>query len=320
LIVIVLLSMASSLPSLVALSFIAVGLLNYFFVPPIFSLHIEYVDDIVTVAAFLTTSLIVTGLVRRMRTEQRKHLQASEKLREAQMQITHVDRLASMGQLAGSIAHEVRQPISATIINAQAALRWLDHRPPDLDEVREALNQIAKDGKHASDVIESIRALIKKAPLQKGRLDINGTIREVIELTHSEAVKNGVSVKPELADGLPLVQGDRVQVQQVVLNLIINAVEATTAVSEGAREVLIGTGRDESRSVVVTVRDSGPGLATATLERLFEPLYTTKPNGLGLGLCICRSIVEAHGGRLWATASAPRGAKFQFTLPVDHAH
>jgi signal transduction histidine kinase len=317
LIVIVLLSLASTLPSLLALSFIAVGLLNYFFAPPIFSLHIEYEEDIITIAAFLITSFIITGLVRRVQIEEREHLQDAEKLRETQLLITHVDRLATMGQLAGSIAHEIRQPLTGIVTNAAAALRWLDHRPPNMEQIREGLNQIVKDGKHASDVMDSIRALIKKAPLQKRRFEINGAVLEVIALTHGEAVKNGVSVKAELADGLPLVQGDRVQVQQVVLNLIINAVEATKAISEGERQVLIGTAKDESRSVVVTVRDSGPGMAAATLDRLFQPFYTTKPNGLGLGLSICRSIVEAHCGRLWATSSAGCGAIFQFSLPVD---
>src|SRR5262249_17473261 len=164
-------------------------------------------------------------------------------------------------------------------------------------------------------VIGSIRDLIKKAPPRKDRFDINEAIREVIEITRGEAAKDGVSVQTELADGLPLIQGDRVQLQQVMLNLIINAVEAMRGTSEGPRELLISTERTDSDGVVVAVRDSGPGLAPATLERLFESFYTTKPSGLGLGLSICRSIIEAHGGRLWASANVPRGAMFQFTVP-----
>ena len=185
--------------------------------------------------------------------------------------------------------------------------------------MRQGLNSIVKDSNHASEVIDRIRALIKKAPPRKDRFEINGAIRDVIELTHTEVVKNAISLRTELADCLPIVQGDRVQLQQVILNLIINAIEALSGVSEGTRELLIGTGKDGARSVLVRIGDSGPGLAAATREHLFEPFCTTKPNGLGLGLSICRSIVEAHGGRLWVTTNVPRGAIFQFTLPARPA-
>jgi signal transduction histidine kinase len=186
--------------------------------------------------------------------------------------------------------------------------------------VRQALTSIAKDGIRAGDVVGRIRDLIKKAPPREDRLDVNRAIREVIELTRGEAFKNGVSVQTELVDGLPLIQGDRVQLQQVMLNLMINAVEAMGGVSHGSRELLIRTGKSDTGGVCVAVRDSGPGLTPAALERLFEPFYTTKPRGLGLGLSICRSIIEAHGGRLWASANAPRGAVFQFMLPAHPAH
>jgi C4-dicarboxylate-specific signal transduction histidine kinase len=264
---------------------------------------------------FYDTSLIVTGLVRRVRAEQAERILTSDRLRNAQSQLTHVDRVATIGQLAASIAHEIKQPIAATVTNAQAALRWLDRRPPNLEEVRQSLHWIVKEGNHAGEVIDRIRALIKKAPPRKDRLEINEAIREVVELTRGEAVKNGVSVKTELADGLPLVQGDRVQLQQVILNLTINAVEAMCAASEGARELVINTEKADSRSVLVAVRDSGPGLPPAP-ERLFEPFYTTKSSGLGLGLSICRLIVEEHGGRFWASANLSRGAVFQFTVPA----
>jgi PAS domain S-box-containing protein len=241
---------------------------------------------------------------------------AEEARLDAQNQLAHVHRVTAMGQLAASIAHEVNQPIAATVTNAQAALRWLDRRPADLEEVRQALARIAKDGHRAAEVIDEIRALIKKAPPRKDRLEINGAIHEVIALTRGEAVKNGVSVQTELIDGLPLIEGDRVQLQQVILNLIINAFEAMSGISEGVRELLISTRKAEPDGVLVAVRDSGPGLAPATLERLFESFYTTKPGGLGLGLSICRSIIEAHGGRLWACANVPCGAIFQFTVPA----
>ncbi len=235
---------------------------------------------------------------------------------DAQNKLAHVNRVTTMGQLAASIAHEVNQPIAATVTNAGAALRWLDRRPPDLDEVRQALARILKDGGRAAEVIDEIRALIKKTPPRRDCLEINGAIREVIGLTREEAIKNGVSVQSQLVDGLPFVRGDRVQLQQVILNLIINAVEAMSGVNEGLRELLISTRKTDSDGVLVAVRDSGPGLTPATLDRLFESFYTTKPGGLGLGLSICRSIVEAHGGRLWACANVPCGAVFQFTVPV----
>jgi PAS domain S-box-containing protein len=260
----------------------------------------------------------VLDLTERKRAEAQAR-ESERRYHEAQMELAHANRVATMGQLTASIAHEVKQPIAATVSNAQAGLRWLIREPPDLEEVRQALACITKDGKRAGDVVGRIRDLIQKAPPRKDRFDLNGAIREVIELTRGEAVKNGVSAQTELTDNLPLMDGDRVQLQQVMLNLIINAVEAMSGLTEGPRELLISTGKAEMGGVLVTVRDSGPGLAPAALERLFEAFYTTKPNGLGMGLSICRSIVEAHGGRLWASASAPRGATFQFTLPIDPA-
>jgi predicted ATPase/signal transduction histidine kinase/GAF domain-containing protein len=242
--------------------------------------------------------------------------ESERRYREMQMELAHGNRLATMGQLTASIAHEIRQPIAATITNAQAALRWLARDPLDRQEVRQALARIIRDGSRAGDVISRIRGLIKKAPPQQDLLEINGAVREMIELTHAEAVKNDVSVRTDLADGLPLLHGDRVQLQQVLVNLIINAVEAAGTVAEGAREVLITTGKAEPNGVLVAIKDSGPGLPAATRAHLFEPFYTTKPGGLGMGLSICRSIIEAHGGRLWAEANEPRGAMFQFTVPA----
>jgi PAS domain S-box-containing protein len=245
--------------------------------------------------------------------------EAERRYREMQMELAHANRVATMGQLTASIAHEVKQPIAATVSNAQAGLRWLTREPPDLGEVRQALAHIVQDGKRAGDVVGRIRDLIKKRPSREDRFDINAAIREVIELTRGEAVKTGVAVRTDLADLLPLIQGDRVQLQQVILNLIINAVEAMSGLDEGPRELLISTAKGEAGDVRVAVRDWGPGLAPAEFERLFEAFYTTKPSGLGLGLSICRSIVEAHDGRLWASANARRGATFQFTLPIDSA-
>ena len=243
--------------------------------------------------------------------------ESERRYRDMETDLAHANRLATMGQLTASIAHEINQPIAASVTNAQAALRWLSRRPPDLEEVRRTLGRIVDNGSRAGDVIDRIRALIKKAPTQKHSVEMNGAIREVVELTRGEAVKNGVSVRTELAGGLPVIEGDRVQLQQVILNLVINAIQALAADVDGARDVLITTGQGEPDGVLVTIRDSGPGLAPADRERLFEPFYTTKPGGLGMGLSICRAIIAAHGGRLWADANVPRGAIFQFTVPAD---
>ncbi len=242
--------------------------------------------------------------------------ESERRYREMQMEVAHANRVATMGQLTASIAHEVNQPITAAGTYAEAALRWLGAQPPDLEEVRQALGSIVKDTNRAGAVMDRIRALIIKAPARKDWVDMNEAIREVIELTRGEAAKNGASVQAELGDGLPLVQGDRVQLQQVVLNLIVNSVQAMSAVAEGARDLFVTTARAEPNGVIVAVKDSGPGLAPANLEHLFTPFYTTKPNGLGMGLSICRSIVEAHGGRLSVTGNLPQGAIFQFTVPI----
>jgi PAS domain S-box-containing protein len=242
--------------------------------------------------------------------------ESERRYREVQTELAHANRLATMGQLGASIAHEVKQPIAATVTNAQAALRWLSVQPPDVEEVRQALSRIVSDGNRAAEVISHIRELVKKAPPLKEPLDINKAIREVIELTRGETRKHGISVQVRLADGLPLIQGDRIQLQQVLMNLLINATEAMDGVGDSVRELLISTREADAGSVLVAVRDSGPGFAPQVAEHIFGPFYTTKSTGLGMGLSICRSIIEAHGGRLWASANVPRGAVFEFTVPV----
>jgi len=239
---------------------------------------------------------------------------SERRYREVQAELAHASRVATMGQLMASIAHEVRQPIAAVVTNAQAGLNWLGAQPPDLEEVRQTLGCINRDGMRAGDVIGRIRALIKKAPSRKEELEINEAVLEVVALTRAEVSKSGVSVRTQLAEGLPVIRADRVQLQQVILNLIVNAVEAMGGVGEGARELLINTGRDSSNGVLISLRDSGPGLDPKGLDRLFEAFYTTKAQGMGLGLAISRSIIEAHGGRLWASANVRRGAVFHFTV------
>jgi PAS domain S-box-containing protein len=245
-----------------------------------------------------------------------EHMLASEALREAQMELAHVNRVMTMGQLTASIAHEVNQPIGSARNNARAALNFLDRSPPDLGEVREALGCIVADADRAGGIIERIRDQIKKVPPRSDPFDLNRAIEEVIGLAQSMITENGVAVQTRLAGGMAPVHGDRVQLQQVVLNLILNAVEAMSSVGADERELLIST--DQSGGTLVAVRDSGPGIDPKHLERVFEAFYSTK-SGMGMGLSISRSIVAAHGGRLWAAATESRGAVFQFTLPSAEA-
>ena len=237
--------------------------------------------------------------------------------REMQSELAHANRVATMGQLTASIAHEIKQPIATARNNACAALNFLDKSPPDVAEVREALTCIVDDTDRTSDVVDRIGSLIKKAPPRKEVVDLNAAILEVTALTRSEAVKTGVTVGTQLAGELPRIQCDRVQLQQVMLNLIVNAIQSMSSVEDGNRELHISTVSIEPEGVCVAVRDTGHGLRPESLPRLFEPFYTTKPDGMGMGLSICRSIIEAHGGRLWATRCEPRGALFQFTIPAD---
>ena len=237
--------------------------------------------------------------------------------REAQMALAHANRVTTMGQLTASITHEVNQPITAAVTYALAARRFLSADPPNFREVDDALSLIVKEGHRAGEVVERVRALIKKVPARKDAVAIDDAILEVIALTRAEAANNSVSVRTQFAEGLPRVQGDRVQLQQVMLNLIVNAIQSMRDVEDGNRELHISTVAIEPEGVRVEVQDTGPGLNPESLPRLFEPFYTTKPEGMGMGLSICRSIIEAHGGRLWATGCEPRGALFQFTVPAD---
>jgi signal transduction histidine kinase len=226
----------------------------------------------------------------------------------------HLNRVSMMGELAASLSHEITQPIASARNNARAALNFLDKKPPDLREVREALGSVVGDADRAGNIVERIRDQMKKAPPRMDHFDLNAAINEVIGLARSAIIRNGVSAQTRLADGLFPVHGDRVQLQQVVLNLVLNAVEAMGSIEEGPRELLITTAQDRA-GVLVAVRDSGPGIDPNHLEHVFEAFYTTKPSGTGMGLSICRSIIDAHGGRLWVDANEPCGAVFQFTLP-----
>jgi PAS domain S-box-containing protein len=248
-------------------------------------------------------------------TERRRAQEEQQKLRQLESDLAHVNRLSMIGELAASLAHEITQPIAAARNNARAALNFLSRQTPDLAEVSEALGCVVSDADRAGKIIDRIRDHIKNTPPRKDRLDLSEAVDEVIGLARSVIVRNGVSIQRRLPGGLLAVRGDRVQLQQVVLNLILNAVEAMSAVDEGARELTLSVEQSGTSDVLVAVRDSGPGIDPERRERVFDAFYTTKPSGLGMGLSICRSIIVAHGGRLWAGANDPGGAVFQFILP-----
>ncbi|HUK07260.1 MAG TPA: ATP-binding protein [Stellaceae bacterium] len=241
---------------------------------------------------------------------------SDEQLERAREELARVSRPIVLGQLAASIAHEVNQPITAARNNASAALRFLGRKPPDLEEVREALGCVVRDTGRAGDIIGRARDQIKSAPTRQERFDINGAINEVIAVARSEATRNGISIETRFANESSPVQGDRVQLQQAMLNLILNAIEAMSSDGDGSRKLSISTEQGQSDGVLISVRDSGPGIDPEDIERVFDSFYSTKSIGLGMGLSICRSIVEAHGGRLWAGSNEPRGAAFEFTLPA----
>jgi len=242
---------------------------------------------------------------------------AEEALRRAQIELAHVARVTTLGELTASIAHEVNQPLTGIVAHAGTALRWLAAQPPDFEEARQALGFIARDGARAAEVIQRVRALANKADVRTAPLDINSLINETLSLVQLELVSHRVSLRRELAPALPLVLGDRVQLQQVIINLLMNGIEAMEPVTERPRELMVRSQEDEGRQVVVAVEDCGVGISAENADRLFNAFFTTKPSGLGMGLSICRSIVEAHGGRLWAMPNKPYGAVFRFTLPLE---
>jgi PAS domain S-box-containing protein len=240
---------------------------------------------------------------------------AEELFRQMQAELAHANRVATMGQFTASIAHEISQPLTAVDTNASAALRWLARDPPDLGRTQESLEQIISDTGRAGNIIAGIRNLIRKSAPRTESFDLNEAVREIGDLARSEATKHGVIVQTSLAAGLPLISGDRVQLQQVILNLVVNAIEAMRGSDDG-RELIISTAEFDQGAVTVAVQDSGPGLETSKSERIFDAFYTTKPSGLGMGLSICQSIIQAHGGRIWAARAEPRGAIFQFSIPI----
>ena len=261
-----------------------------------------------TIEALESVAPIIAQGVERKRTQ--------DTLRETQAQLAHLNRVMTVGELTASIAHEINQPLAAIVMNGNAALRWLAFDPPNLAKARASAELIIRDGERASQVIARIRALLKKSPPPKTLLDVNEFVNEVVDLTQSEMVRKSVRVRREFADDLPRVPGDRIQLQQVLLNLIVNAVEAMLTIDDRQRALLIATDIFDTTGVRVAVSDNGLGIDPQRADHLFNPFSTTKPDGMGMGLAISLSIIEAHGGRLWTEPNNKYGATFQFTLPI----
>jgi C4-dicarboxylate-specific signal transduction histidine kinase len=246
----------------------------------------------------------------------REREQTEEALNQTQADLARASRLSSMGELSASLAHEVSQPIAATIMDASTCLRWLARDQPDLEQARAAAVRIAQDGKRASEIVSRVRMLFKRGTLQRESVDLNELIREMALLLHNEATQFAVFTRTELASDLPQVVGDRVQLQQVLMNLMMNSIDAMKDVN-GTRELTVQSQRGEDGQVLISVTDTGVGLPPQQADKIFDAFFTTKPHGTGIGLRISRSIVGAHGGRLWATDHLPRGARFYFTVPIS---
>ena len=345
--VVVLASVMDAFVAAVLVSVVAVLCLDYFFAEPLFSLRMDDPLNIVAAIVFLGTALLITRVMAQrkraeaalqkvlgeleskvqertaelaranddLRGEMGERQRAQEALQKAQAELAHVTRVMTLGELMASIAHEVNQPLAAVVTNAQACLRWLALETPRLDEARAAVERIVRDGNRASEVIQRIRALAKKTEPQMVSLDINDVIREAISLEQREMLSQRVSLRTELASALPPVLGDRIQLQQVVINLVMNGLEAMAPVTDRPHEMLIRSQPHEAGEVLVAVQDSGIGIDSANAERLFNAFFTTKASGMGMGLSISRSIIVAHGGNLIASPNADHGATFQFTLP-----
>jgi C4-dicarboxylate-specific signal transduction histidine kinase len=334
----------------VCAALLSVVALDYYFIPPLYALGIS-LEEAPDMIVFVATALFIgwlSGEQKRAkeslrqardvldakvqertaelkRANEQLHSEiaereaAEERLIRAQAEIARIARITTMGELAASIAHELNQPLGSIVVSGDACLRWLAAKPPNLDEVLQAVEAIIRDGTRASGVLVRIRGLLRRGERLRERSDINDVVREVIALSDGELRRNGVFLRTEMSGDLPPVVVDRILLQQVILNLIMNAMEAMRAVSDRVRVLRIRTEEQPSGSIVVLVQDSGVGVGPKHSSRMFEAFYTTKAQGIGMGLTISRSIIEAHGGQLWAVANDVPGSTFCFTLPIDEA-
>src|SRR5579864_8295860 len=265
-------------------------------------------------AVFVTATLLITALMEVKRRVEESRTRAQDALRLAQSDLAHVNRVTTMGELTASLAHEVNQPIAAAVTDANTCLRWLTRDQPDVEEAREAASRVVKDATRAAEIISRVRMLFKKGAPQRELVDINEIIREMITLMRSEITRNSISVRTELAEDIPQIMGDRVQLQQVLMNLMINGIDAMKEVN-GTRRLDIRSQRAENNELTVSVADTGVGLPSQHADQIFNAFFTTKLHGTGMGLRISRSIAESHGGRLWAANNSSRGATFYLALP-----
>ncbi len=309
LVVVVLISTVGSYFSSVVLSLVAVGCLNFFFSPPIFSFRVERQENLVALVAFLTTSVVITGLAAKARR------MSEEELLQTRTELARFARVAMLGELTASIAHEVNQPLAGVVSSGDACRRWLASEPANVERANQSLERIIRDAERASKVVERVRGLVKNTSPHKVAVSLSEAVNEVVVLTRAEIEQSQIKLETQFAPDLPPVWADRIQLQQVCLNLIVNAIESIREHQGGPRELLVRAEKVTPNGVLLSVSDTGAGLDEEKIEDIFNTFYTTKPEGMGMGLAISRSIIEAHGGRLWASVNAPRGATFQFTLP-----
>ncbi len=290
---------------LIGLGCIALTLLSDFLTPESSASEAGIVNTTISVLAIAVTTYLTLKIE-----------SAEKAVSDARAQLAHVARVTALGELTASIAHEVNQPIAATVINGNATLRWLAADPPNLEEARATVERIVKDATRAGEVVGRVRTLAKRAPPQKASCSVNEVIREVLTLTASEIGKHNIVLQTHLRNDLPLVQADPVQLEQVMLNLVLNAIEAMEHTPEASRFLAIDSAKDSAGNIAVSVRDSGKGLGETRPDQIFDAFYTTKLGGMGLGLTITRSIIEAHGGRIWVETDEAPGAVFRYTLPT----
>lgn len=291
----------------VSLACMALTILS-FFLTPSGAAEAGLINCVISLSAIATSTYLVLKIE-----------SAEVAAHEARAHLAHFARLTTLSELTASIAHEVKQPLGAIVTSGNACSRWLASQPPNLEKAQHAVTRIVADANRASAIIDRVRGLAKRAPPQNDWFELNEAVLEVLALTRSEIEMHRISLQAELTPDLPRIWGDRVQLQQVILNLVINAAEALAGNSQGPRQLMVQSKKGISNDVAIVVGDTGPGLDPITLDRLFDAFYTTKRDGMGMGLVIGRAIVEAHGGRIWATAVIPTGARFEFTIPVEKA-